>query len=156
MATLTSQKIKFKNARVAFVQLDQAKPYEVGQKDYFTIDVLLDPSNAEHAAAYALVKSEGQRLAMEEYGSIEGIKNKCWGKGDERKRAGTNDVYTGYAGMYYVKLKAHADKNAVGGVHFGYVVAKHFHGDVRPRPRQHVVDAVRDRLTDRHVGARQC
>ncbi len=121
MATLTSQKIKFKNVRVAFVQLDKAKPYEEGQKDYFTLDVLLDPSNAEHAAAYELVKAEGRRLAVEEYGSDEGIKNKCWGKGDDRKRAGTNEVYAGYAGMRYVKLKAHADRNAVGGEHFGFV-----------------------------------
>lgn len=117
----TSQKIKIANARLAFVSLDKAKPYEAGQKDYFSFDVLLDPSIPEHLAAYKLVVTEGRRLAKEEYGSDEGIKNKCWGKGDDRKRAGTNDVYAGYAGMYYVKLKAHADRNAVGAEHFGFV-----------------------------------
>lgn len=117
----TSQKIQAKNVRFAFVQIDKAKPYEVGQKDYFTLDVLLDPANAEHAATIATIKEEGKKLALEAYGSIDGIKNKCFGKGDDRKRAGTNDTYDGYAGMFYVKLKAHADRNAIGGEHFGFV-----------------------------------
>jgi hypothetical protein len=121
MATKTSEKIRFNNARVAFVTLDEAKPYEEGQLPMFTLDVLLDPSNAEHAATYAKVVAEGKRLATEEYGSDEGIKNRCFGKGDNRKRAGTNDVYDGYTGMRYVKLKAQADRAAVGGKHFGFV-----------------------------------
>ena len=37
----------------------------------------------------------------------------------------------------------------------GEIVAEHLDGDVGPRARQHVVDPVRDRLTDRHVGAGQ-
>jgi Protein of unknown function (DUF2815) len=121
MATKTSEKIRFNNVRVAFVQFDEAKPYEAGQKEYFSLDVLLDPSNPEHAKTIELVKAEGKRLALEEYGSIEGIKHKCFGKGDERKRAASNEVYAGYAGMFYVKLKAQADRAAVGGKHFGFV-----------------------------------
>ena len=35
------------------------------------------------------------------------------------------------------------------------IVAEDLHGDVRARAREHVIDAVRDRLTDRHVRARQ-
>ena len=35
------------------------------------------------------------------------------------------------------------------------IVAEHLHGDVGARARQHVIDAVRDRLPDRHVGAGQ-
>jgi hypothetical protein len=37
----------------------------------------------------------------------------------------------------------------------GEVVAEDLHRDVRPRARQHVVDAMRDRLADGHVGAGQ-
>ena len=37
----------------------------------------------------------------------------------------------------------------------GEIIAEDLHRDVRTRARQHVIDAVRDRLTDRHVGARQ-
>ena len=36
------------------------------------------------------------------------------------------------------------------------IVAEDLHGDVRAGAGEHVIDAVRDRLTDRHVGARQC
>ena len=35
------------------------------------------------------------------------------------------------------------------------VVAEHLDRDIRARARQHVIDPVRDRLPDRHVGARQ-
>src|SRR3990167_6944661 len=114
--------ITFRDARISFVQLDEAKPYEDNPIPYFTLEVLLDRANVQHAKDIEWVKSTAVQLAMAEYGSIEVVEKRCFGSGDKRKRRGSTEVYDGYAGMFYVKTKGKVEQAAHGGKHFGAVM----------------------------------
>jgi hypothetical protein len=117
-----ANQIVFKNARIAFVVLDEAKPYEDNPTPYFQLEVLLDRSNPAHAANIEWVKATGSQLAIAEYGSDDVVEKRCFGSGDKRKRRGTTEVYDGYAGHFYVKLKGKVEQAAVGAKHFGAVM----------------------------------
>jgi hypothetical protein len=111
----------FKNARIAFVELDEAKPYKTNPTKYFQLEVLLD---SNHADLIARVKAVGAQLAIAEYGSVDVVdkEKRCFGNGNNRKRRGTTEVYDGYKDMFYVKLKGKEAQAAVGAKHFGAVM----------------------------------
>jgi hypothetical protein len=112
----------FKRARIAFVELDEAKPYKTNPTKYFQLEVLLDP--AQHPELISRVKAVGAQLAIEAYGSIDVVDKdkRCFGNGNDRKRRGTTEVYDGYPGMFYVKLKGKEPQAAPGAKHFGAVM----------------------------------
>lgn len=119
---LNENSITFRDARISFVQLDEAKPYEDNPTPYFSLEVLLDRSKPAHAANIEWIKKTAERLAIAEYGSIDVVEKVCFGSGDKRKRRGSPEVYDGYAGMYYVKLKGKVEQAAHGAKHFGAVM----------------------------------
>jgi hypothetical protein len=122
MKEVSNNTILFKRARISFVVLDEAKPYEDNPTPYFQLEVLLDPSNPAHAANIQWVKAKGQELAIAEYGSADVVEKRCFGIGDKRKRRGSTEVYDGYPGMFYVKLKGKSEQAAPGAKHFGAVM----------------------------------
>lgn len=102
---ITSEKIRFKNVRIAFVNLDKPTKFDAKKSDEeerpkYRLQVLLDPTNAEHAKQIEFMLAEGRRIATEFWdGSIPKSLEKCFGKGDDLDK-----VYAGYAGMVYCKL----------------------------------------------------
>lgn len=65
----------------------------------FRAQFLLDPSNAEHAAAIKRIKSEAKRIAELTFeGKIPNSLELCFGNGNDLDK-----VYDGYADMFYLK-----------------------------------------------------
>lgn len=131
---LNENTITFRDARISFVQLDEAKPYEDNPTPYFSLEVLLDRSKPAHAEYEKWIKATAERLAIAEYGSIDVVEKKCFGAGDKRKRRGTTEVYDGYAGTYFIKAKGKVEQAAPGAKHFGAVMdrrmTRHENGNV--------------------------
>lgn len=121
-AIINPNSITFRDVRISFVQLDEAKAYGDNPVPYFTLEVLLDRSNAAHQAYEKWVKATAERLAVAEYGSVEVVEKRCFGSGDKRMRRGTKEPYDGYPGMYYVKLKGKQEQAAFQAKHFGAVM----------------------------------
>src|ERR1041384_2700577 len=106
--SITSEKIQLKNVRLSFPTLDKPSAYKDGQEPSFSASFLLDPSNKEHAAAIAKIKSEAGRIAKEFFTdgvpkafANPGCKELCFGKGDDMEK-----VYDGYEGMFWIKGKS--------------------------------------------------
>lgn len=103
--SITSEKVRFKNVRIAFVNLDKPTKFDPKKSDEeeapkYRLQVLLDPTNAEHAQQIEFMLSEGKRIATEFWdGAVPKSLEKCFGKGDDLDK-----VYAGYAGMVYCKL----------------------------------------------------
>jgi hypothetical protein len=114
--------ITFRNARISFVELNEAKAYGDNPTKYFTLEVLLDRTNEAHAKDIAWVKSTAEKVAVAEYGSIDVVEKVCFGNGDKRTRRGSTEVYDGYAGMFYVKTKGKVEQAAPGMPYFGAVM----------------------------------
>lgn len=102
--SITSEKIRFKNVRIAFVNLDKPTKFDPKKSDEeeapkYRLQVLLDPTNAEHAKQISFMQTEAKRIAEAYWdGQIPKSLEKCFGKGDDLDK-----VYAGYAGMVYCK-----------------------------------------------------
>lgn len=80
--------------RLSFARLFTPKAFQQGQDPRYEATFLLDPTNAEHAAAFAKVKAEASKLIQQSGVDPKSFKF-CWGKGDDKP-------YDGYAGMIYL------------------------------------------------------
>jgi len=118
--SITSEKIQLKNVWLSFPQLDRPKGFRkedgTETEPQFSAAFLLDPSNKEHAAAIAKVKSEAARISKEFFTegvpkafSNPGCKDLCFGKGDDLDK-----VYDGYEGMFFIKAKSKSRVPVVG------------------------------------------
>jgi hypothetical protein len=101
---VTTEKIQLKNVTAGFVKLKDAVKFnpanaeEVAKRSMWFV---LDPTDAEHAKAIALIKSESARVAKIQFdGTIPKNMEKCWGNCDDRDK-----VYEGMAGMFYFTAK---------------------------------------------------
>ena len=107
--------IPVKGARLAFARLHKAearKDPKTGAergKPKFSCTLLLDPSNAEHAATIKAVKADAIRVLNARYGNQEswpkpskatgmGGLIMCFGNGNDLEK-----VYDGYKDMFYIK-----------------------------------------------------
>jgi hypothetical protein len=102
--SITSEQIMAKNARLAFVQLD--KPTKIGKNPEeiakYRVTVLLDPSDADHAAIIKQVKGEGARIAKEFWeGTVPKSLELCFGNGNDLDK-----VYNGFEDMFYIRLSS--------------------------------------------------
>jgi len=110
---ITSEKIELKNVRLSFADIYKAKAFEVGQKPRYSASFLLDPSDKAHKKLIKLIKSEGDRIAEEEWGftvdqmlersnkknkEVPKLKGTCFGNGDDLDK-----VYDGYDDMFFVR-----------------------------------------------------
>lgn len=119
--------ITFKKARLAFARIHKAearkgrdgKP-KPGAKEKFSAQVLLDPSNRDHAATILKIKQESVRALNFRYGEgkftvvmLEQVPLPYanfylpWGYGNDLPKLGKK-IYDGFADMFYLKL---ADEN---------------------------------------------
>lgn len=103
--------IRLKGARLAFARIEKAearlgkdgKPKGTAK---FSATLLLDPSNADHAATIKEIKVEAKRLLDLKFGEGAWPKNNfylCFGEGNKLDK-----VYDGFKDMFYVKA---ADSN---------------------------------------------
>jgi hypothetical protein len=113
--SVTSEKFQLKNVRASFVKIEEPEFFNPaapgpGEKKKYRMACLLDPSNAEHAAAIAQIKKHAGEIVVKMF---DGKKPKsletCWGLGNELDK-----VYDGYKDMFYIKL-ATADRFPVVG-----------------------------------------
>lgn len=107
---ITSNKILVEEAWIAFTDaLGKAKGFRKDDGTESTpkygATLLLDPTNAKHAAIIAKIKSEAGRIAKEFFTdgipksfSHPGTKDLCYGLGDDLDK-----VYNGFQGMFYFK-----------------------------------------------------
>ncbi len=110
---VTSEKIVINRARLAFANLDTLEFFNKDapgphEKPKSRATLLLDPTNAEHAAVIKKIKSEAGRIATEFWGEEQAkelmrkkLLDKCFGTDDDLKK-----VYDGFAGMFFVKINA--------------------------------------------------
>lgn len=124
--------ITFKGARAAFVNLEEAvarkgKDGQPRGKPKFRMEVLLDPTNKDHAATIAEIIAESVRALNHRFGTPQNatpftvqhlvdVANAVrsppnfylsWGYGNKLPEFGKK-LYDGYADMFYLKL---ADEN---------------------------------------------
>lgn len=90
----TSEVIRLKNVRLSFADLFKAKAFSDDQAPKYKANLLLDPSNADNAAAIKQIREEAKKLVTEGKLDIADVRL-CFGKGDTKK-------YDGYAGMVYL------------------------------------------------------
>jgi len=78
----------------------------------FQASFLLDPKDAGHLPVLRAIKAEQDRLisAYWERGRPPRLIVECWGKGETRTYRDSGEVYSGYAGMYFVNAKSKADR----------------------------------------------
>lgn len=99
---ITSEPIKVKGARLAFVQLDKATKIGKSEDEVakYRLTALLDPSNKDHAVTIDKIKSEAKRIALEMWdGEIPKSLEKCFGSGNDLDK-----IYNGFADMFFIKL----------------------------------------------------
>jgi hypothetical protein len=101
----TSEKIELKNVRLSFLRLDRPEAFAQGQAEKYQATALLDPSNAENAAAIKVIRAAAQKLCMEAYGEVPDaikaapLERLPFGEADKHPK---KKAYDGYAGMFYV------------------------------------------------------
>lgn len=103
MKTVTSEKILLPAVRGSFLKL--AKPVYFrdtpapNEKPKYQASFLLDPQNAQHAAAIKMIKSEASRIAKLSFpDGVPKSMEKCFGTSDELDK-----VYDGYDGMFWFR-----------------------------------------------------
>ena len=95
----TSEVIKLKNARGSFLRLFKPKAFQEGQTPRYEATFLLDPTNADHAAAIAQLKTEAKKLIAAQWGEKPAGLKLCFGDADKDE---TKAKYDGYKGMFYI------------------------------------------------------
>lgn len=104
--TETSPKIKLRNVRLAFPTL--AKPgvpkgYDNADPKYSAV-LILNPEDEQNRESIKLLKKTIDDLIKAQWGE-KPVKMKpidCFGKGNMMVRSGTNEVYDGFDGNYFV------------------------------------------------------
>jgi hypothetical protein len=123
MPNANSKKIRFRNARLSYAHLYEAKPFRAGQDPRFSGTFLFDPSSSDCKAALSedgqplsemewktgqdaikLIIGEATRTMKEAYGDKVETREvpKCCGMGDKLDK-----VPEGYEGMFYVRTYLH-------------------------------------------------
>lgn len=95
----TSEVVKLKNVRGSFLRLFKPKAFQEGQTPRYEATFLLDPTNAEHAAAIAQLRAEAKKLIAAAWGEKPAGLKLCFGDADKDE---TKSKYDGYKGMFYV------------------------------------------------------
>lgn len=79
----------------------------------FQASFLLDPTDKVlHKPTLLSIKAEQDRLISLQWpaGRPHRFQLECWGKGENRRYRDSGEVYSGYAGMYFVNAKSKADR----------------------------------------------
>lgn len=101
----TSEKISLRNVRLSFLRLDKPEAFEKGQTEKYQATALLDPSDAEHAKAIALIKNTAAQLCKDAYGDVpdeikaEPLDRLPFGLAAAHPK---KSKYEGYEGKFYV------------------------------------------------------
>ena len=108
--TVSSGKIKLRNVRAAFVNLDKADYFKPGQPGpnetkKRRITFLLDPSNADHAKTIQEIKEAAKKCAEQTWpDGIPKSLDKCYGLGNDQDK-----VYEGFKDMWFIRTARKED-----------------------------------------------
>lgn len=93
----TSQVVKLRNVRIAFVDLFQPRAFSPGDPEYYSVTALIEPEG--QAAEVKKVKDAANAVAKEQWAEkMPRLTGKCFGDADEDGKE-----YDGFAGMFYIK-----------------------------------------------------
>jgi hypothetical protein len=115
-----SNVLSFRRGRLAFAKIHKAEarrgrngaPPRPDAKKTFSWEILLDPSNADHAKTIAEIRAEAARALTHRYGAD---KSKWpqnlifpFGLGNDLPKQGKK-VYDGYKDMFYIRMKRYEE-----------------------------------------------